>query len=280
MLIAVALLTLGLATGAPDTLALTATDQQQEQALRAADRGRLTARPLPGGKAPAPVGLQPLGLGAARDGLIYAPASYRPERAAPLLVMLHGRGAEAKAVLPALIPLADETGLILLAPDSRGVTWDLVHADYGEDARFIDRALASVFARYAIDGARVALAGFSDGASYALSLGLTNGDLFSDVIAFSPGFMDPATTRDSPRVFVSHGTQDKALPIGETSRQIVPQLRPDGYDVRYREFPGGHVIPAAIAREAIERLLGPRALTPRILRSGSRGCGPRRALQL
>jgi phospholipase/carboxylesterase len=40
----------------------------------------------------------------------------------------------------------------------------------------------------------VALGGFSDGASYALSLDLTNGDLFASLIAFSPGFiqLDPA----------------------------------------------------------------------------------------
>jgi len=257
-LVAIALLTLGAMVVVPD--ARPAGDQRQEQSLRAADRGRLSARLRPGRKAAATPGLHPLGLGAARDGLIYVPATYRPERPTPLLVMLHGRGAKAKAVLPSLIPLADETGLILLGPDSRGNTWDLVHADYGPDVAFIDRALDAVFTRYAIDGARLALAGFSDGASYALSLGLTNGDLFSDVIAFSPGFMDPIRKRDAPRVFVAHGTGDKALPIDEASREIVPQLRRDGYDVRYREFAGGHVIPPAIARAAVERFLGPRTV--------------------
>ena len=260
--VAIALLALGLAAPVPDALALPVGDQQQEAALRATDRGRLTARPHPGRKAPAPAGLQPLGLGAARDGLIYVPASYRPERPAPLLVMLHGRSADARAVLPSLIPLADQNGLILLGPDSRGVTWDLVGADYGPDTRFIDRALASVFERYAIDGTRLALAGFSDGGSYALSLGLTNGDLFQDVIAFSPGFMAPARRRDAPRVFVSHGTADTALPIEQTSRQIVPRLRRDGYAASYREFPGGHSIPPAIAREAVERFLSPRPVRP------------------
>jgi phospholipase/carboxylesterase len=270
-LAAMALLALCLAARAPDGLAFPAGLQLREQSMSAADRGRLTARPRPGPKAPAPVGLQPLGLGAARDGLIYVPASYRPEQPAPLLVMLHGASAEARAVLPPLIPLADQMGLILLGPDSRGVTWDLVRGDYGPDTRFIDRALASVFARYAIDGARLALAGFSDGASYALSLGLTNGDLFKDVIAFSPGFMAPARRRDAPSVFVSHGTEDKALPIDETSRQIVPQLLRDGYDVRYREFPGGHVIPPAIAREAVESFLGLRPGSPQKLSTAPGG---------
>jgi predicted esterase len=92
--------------------------------------------------------------------------------------------------------------------------------------------------------------GYSDGASYALSLGLANGDLFSRVIAFSPGFLAPTGQTGSPRIFVSHGTRDGWLPINSCSRRIVPRLERAGYEVRYREFEGGHVVPPAIAREA------------------------------
>ena len=45
-------------------------------------------------------------------------------------------------------------------------------------------------------------------ASYALSLGIANGNLFSHVLAFSPGFLAPAGQTGSPRICVSHGTQD------------------------------------------------------------------------
>ena len=69
----------------------------------------------------------------------------------------------------------------------------------------LDRALEWTFSRYAIDQACMAVGGFSDGASYALSLGITNGDLFTHVLAFSPGFVAPAAQRGSPRIFVSHG---------------------------------------------------------------------------
>jgi predicted esterase len=62
---------------------------------------------------------------------------------------------------------------------------------YGPDVDFINRSLQYVFDRYTVDPARLGIAGFSDGASYALSLGLPNGDLFSHIIAFSPGFMRP-----------------------------------------------------------------------------------------
>jgi predicted esterase len=103
--------------------------------------------------------------------------------------------------------------------------------------------LAWTFSSYAIDPARVAIGGFSDGASYALSLGFTDGDLFPHVLAFSPGFAAPARRVGSPRIFVSHGTRDAVLPIDRCSRRIVPTLQRTGYDVAYRKFDGGHAVP-------------------------------------
>jgi phospholipase/carboxylesterase len=114
--------------------------------------------------------------------------------------------------------------------------------------------LTHVFANYAVDTMRLAVGGFSDGATYALSLGITNGDLFTHVIAFSPGFMVPAAQRGAPRLFVSHGTKDRILSIDACSRRIVRRVREGGYDVRYREFDGGHTVPPAVAREAFDWL--------------------------
>jgi predicted esterase len=105
---------------------------------------------------------------------------------------------------------------------------------------------------YAVDPARVAIGGYSDDASYALSLGLANGDLFTHVLAFSPGFVAPAERVGSPCIFVSHGTRDGWLPVERCSRRIVPQLERAGYEVRYREFDGGHVVPPEIGREAAD----------------------------
>ena len=196
-------------------------------------------------------------LGAARESYLYVPAGYRTERLAPLVLLLHGAGGHARQGLDLLRTLADATGVILLAPASRERTWDLlVGRRYGPDATMIERALEQTFSRYAIDPGRVAIGGFSDGASYALSLGLTNGDLFTHVLAFSPGFMAPARRRGSPRVFVSHGTRDGVLPIERCSRKVVPQLSRADYEVRYREFDGGHTIPPEIALEAVSWFTG------------------------
>ena len=185
--------------------------------------------------------------------LLHVPRTLLPGAAAPLVVSLHGAGGDAEAGLALFRPLAEERGLLVMAPASRGSTWDAVRGGYGADAELVDRALATVFAAFAVD--RVAVAGFSDGASYALGLGLANGDLVRDVLAFSPGFVPPgAPRRGTPRIFVSHGDADGVLPIERTSRRIVPALRDDGYDVTYREFSGPHTVPPEIAREAVDRL--------------------------
>lgn len=198
-----------------------------------------------------PTGLQPLDLGAGRTGLVYVPSTYAVGQPATLVVSLHGAGGDGRGALVPLMRLADERNLLLLAPKSQQSTWDVLVGGYGPDVEAVDQALGRVFERYAVDPARVMVAGFSDGASYALSLGVTNGDLFSAVLAFSPGFARPGKARGRPRLFISHGTRDDVLAIDATSRKLVPRFRDTGYEVNYVEFDGGHTVPAEVARTAV-----------------------------
>ena len=226
-----------------------------------AGQGLLTARPVTEGDKPeTPSSIQTLSVGTTRFGLISVPPGYSPGRPAPLLVLLHGAGGEAGQAIGWLQSIADETGLILLAPQSEGPTWDVILGGYGPDVQRIDDALSEVFRRFAIDPGRVAVGGFSDGASYALSLGVINGALFRRVVAFSPGFVAQTGSGGGgagghPRFYVSHGTGDRVLPIDACSRRLVPKLKAAGFDVVYREFDGGHTVPSHIAREAIGWLL-------------------------
>jgi predicted esterase len=215
--------------------------------------GRLKARPdQKGPKINAKTGVQPLNLDSKRDGFIYVPASYQPNRPAALALMLHGAGGQAQHGLSLLKQYADEHHMILLAPASRAQTWDVIAYDgFGPDVKFIDQALTIVFEKYAIDTSRMAIGGFSDGASYALCIGLTNGDLFTHIMAFSPGFVSTIETRGKPAVFISHGTKDRVLPIDPCSRRIVPQLKRQGLEVNYQEFDGTHEIPASISRTGV-----------------------------
>ena len=220
-------------------------------------RGRLEARPRRHDTTPAaPPGVQTLDLGAGRTALLFVPSAYPARRPTPLAVALHGAGGDARGGLAPLTALAEELGVLLLAPKSARSTWDVLGGGYGPDVELMDRALGHTFDRYAVDPARVMAAGFSDGASYALSLGITNGDLFTSVLAFSPGFVAPGPPQGRPRLFVSHGTADAVLPVDATSRKLVPRFRRSGYDVRYVEFEGGHTVPREIARTAVGWALG------------------------
>jgi phospholipase/carboxylesterase len=193
-------------------------------------------------------GVQALGLGGERDGVLVLPAR---EGAVPLILMLHGAGGTGRRAVRLLGPMAAELGCAVLAPDSRGSTWDAVGGAFGPDVRFLERALAEAAARCDLAPGRVAAAGFSDGATYALALGRANGDRFSHVLAFSPGFLIPARRVGAPRIFVSHGRQDDVLPIASCSRVMVPRLQRSGYEVRYREFDGGHEAPPTVMREGV-----------------------------
>ena len=197
---------------------------------------------------PAVPGLQPLGLGGERDGVLVVPEREGP---VPLILMLHGAGGTGRRAVRLLGPMAAKLGCAVLSPDSRGSTWDALTGGFGPDVRFLERALAEAAGRCDVAPGRVAAAGFSDGATYALALGRANGDRFSHVLAFSPGFLIPARRVGGPRIFVSHGRQDDVLPIATCSRVMVPRLQREGYEVRYREFDGGHEVPPTVMREGV-----------------------------
>jgi predicted esterase len=214
---------------------------------------RITARPR-SGVMTSGSGTSPLGLDA-RDAILQLPPG-RTARALPLLVLLHGAGGSGAGILRRLGSYAADAGIAVLAPDSRRSTWDAIRGNPGEDVSFINRALERVFDTTAVDAALVSVGGFSDGATYAITLGLLNGDLFTRVVAFSPGFFVGGAVQGKPRFFISHGTADQVLPIDRCSRVIVPALKKHGYEVTFRQFDGGHEIPPTIATAGMKWAAG------------------------
>jgi predicted esterase len=199
-------------------------------------------------------GLYEVVVGATLAALVHVPPAWTPGTPAACAVMLHGSAGRPSQGLALLQPFAAERGVIVAAPPSTDYTWDRILGGFGPDVAVIAALLRWVFARFAVDPARLALGGFSDGASYALSLGLDHGELFPRLIALSPGFAAPQGPRGRPSIFIAHGTGDRVLPVQRCSRRVVPMLRGAGYEVRYEEFEGGHEIPPAVARTAAEIL--------------------------
>jgi phospholipase/carboxylesterase len=210
-------------------------------------------QPLP--QPPLPPGRNFLGIAAERDTVLYVPEGLPSDTAVPLLVMFHGANGFPEKVLPFLQEHAERHKFLLLVPHSTYVTWDIVIGGNGPDLERLDKALTAVVSRYRIDTGHLGFAGFSDGASYALSTGITNGDVVSHVIALSGGFMNIFMQEGTPQVFIAHGLVDEQLPIETAGRANAAKLSAAGYEVEYVEFNGKHVIQPAIVNMAIDFFL-------------------------
>jgi predicted esterase len=212
----------------------------------------VTPRPAPF-TGVAPRGFHRFGIWQKDDAYIYVPPTYRDDTPAPFLVLLHGAGGRASNFEANLPGRVDDKGIVVLAFDSSATTWDrFALGGFGPDVERMNIALDYAFRTVSVDADHVGLAGFSDGASYALALGLSNGDLFKALIAFScgAGLQYAATLRGNPPIFISHGTTDPVIPISVSRDGVVPELRDAGYSVTFREFAGGHAIPTDVANEA------------------------------
>lgn len=222
----------------------------------------IEARPLPAHASPKPAPHR--GLNTLPDmpwAKVYIPANYSPEHPAPMALLLHGSGDRGQTMIRAFQDLADQHGVILLAPDALDYSWDIMVAgahlrgvtrvpQWGADVDRIDSALKQAFGSYAVDPEQVSLIGFSDGAGYGLSLGTNNADLFSTVIAFAPGLLMRVEGEGRGRVMLVHGDRDEVLPLKPTRDIFAPALKGLGFDVELRVFRGGHVMPQELRREA------------------------------
>lgn len=225
--------------------------------------GELSARPLPSIDNPTGAGRHRLGAGT--NATLYVPASIPAGAAAPFLLLLHGAGGKGEDMFRKFKAQADKRGIILLAPDSAERTWDVAMSmsgshrsppGFGRDVKRIDLLLKDAFARVRVDPERVAIAGFSDGASTALSIGARNAALFPATLAFSAGGMVPDWSGPTGRVFFSHGEKDPILPIAIARYSLAPALRASGFRVTFKAFDGGHELPAPVLEQAMAWWLG------------------------
>lgn len=205
---------------------------------------------------PLPPGRHALAFPEGREAVLVVPEGLEPGVPVPLLVLFHGAGGEANKMLPHFVRWARARRFLLLAPQSMFPTWDVVIGGHGPDLERLEAALQQVAAHFAIDPDHLAFAGFSDGGSYALSVGLTNGDLASHVMALSAGFMNTFLRHGSPKVFIAHGRQDTQLPFETSARLHAQRLLEEGVDLTLLPFDGDHVILPEVVERAVEFFLG------------------------
>jgi phospholipase/carboxylesterase len=218
----------------------------------------LTFAPAARAQDQVPYGESRLGLsGDIRDGTLYIPKSYKPGTAMPLLVMLHGFsgwGDNQKS----LFGLAEELGFIVITPESRDITWGKEAPGFDQDVRYIGAAFRHVGSIVNIDFERVALGGQSDGAGYALTMGLAYGNTFNHLIVLAGGgLIEPIRRQGKPKIFIAHGVKDSTMPIGLSARKSVARLMKEGYEVLYYEHNGGHGTPREVVRKSLEWFVGP-----------------------
>ncbi len=202
--------------------------------------GRLDFRHAAPTRPALPAGRHDLGLFDARDYVLVVPEGIDPARPTPLMTLFHGGGGSAEKIMPIMRRHAEERGFLLLVPQSQFPTWDIVIAGNGPDRERLDRGLAEVASRFTLDPGHFAFAGHSDGGSYSLSTGLSNGQIVSHILAFSAGFMTVLAQEGSPKVFIAHGQQDTQTPINTAGRSHAAKLRGAGYELTYVEHPGPH----------------------------------------
>jgi phospholipase/carboxylesterase len=178
----------------------------------------------------------------------------------PLLVLLHGIGADENDLLPIAAELDPHLKVVSLRAPRRhysGYAWFQIDfgasgaltphvAEARETLADLVRWLESAPERHGTDPSRTFILGFSQGAMMALGLLRNRPELLAGVIALSgrspEGLFDAHAARAAVArvpLLVAHGTRDDVLPIVE-GRRTRDAFATSSTDFTYREYPIGH----------------------------------------
>jgi phospholipase/carboxylesterase len=199
------------------------------------------------------------------DYLTVYPDGYAPGKAYPLVILMHGFGAN-KEDLSGLAPALDRTGYLYIFPDAPLIVgddpatraWHERGGKEGQDAvreamTAIDGFVKEVVARFRVQQGQAVLAGFSQGGAMSLRYGLPRPDLFAGIGVLSGSLRrvddlraELPIERKQP-IFVAHGEHDAMVEV-KCSQDLVAFLGRQGYQPVYKIYPIGHEIsPALVA---------------------------------
>lgn len=201
----------------------------------------------------------------------------RPDtEAMPLVLLMHGRGADMHD-LADVAPMIDTSrGCRFIFPNApqpfepypgmaAGWTWfegwPPEHASIVESRSTLLSFIDEITARYPTPEGKVVLAGFSQGALMALDAGLRTAKKIAGIIAMSGGLYEvelPDLSRHARLpVLIAHGTLDDVVPVNY-ARRARRVLEDAGLDVEYHEFPMAHQLAqeeALAVKSFLERVL-------------------------
>jgi poly(3-hydroxybutyrate) depolymerase len=200
---------------------------------------------------------------------LYVPASYQPQRAAPLIVALHGLGSNPEQIIryDGLTDLAAQRGYVVVAPmgyntrgwyGSRGPGRASTRGDAANDPENLGElsqqdvlnVLALVRAEFNIDPGRIYLFGHSMGGGGTLHLAMTYPSLWAALAPVAPAIYsspDGLAAITHIPVIVIQGDRDQLVSV-EVTRRWVERMRELGMHHHYIEVAGGDHT-ALIARD-------------------------------
>jgi phospholipase/carboxylesterase len=204
---------------------------------------RIEHKPMETRDEPSPTGHVSIERGECRAVLL-TPSEIDPAKRYPLITVLHGAGRQDEMLVKACRDEPEKRDALFLVPRSKLPTWDLIASPERPDLDFLEYAYDLIYRRYPVDAGRQALLGYSDGASYALSVGLSNPHLFRAVMGWAAGFiaLDPTFNLDAdrkPLVLLEYGTHDQLFPFERVAIPMRENLRKAGYTVEFRVDQGG-----------------------------------------
>lgn len=196
----------------------------------------------------------------ARGGFsVFVPEDYRPDRAWPLVMALHGGSGNGRAFLWSWVAAARTRGAILVAPTALGQTWALMDEDI--DSPNLSRILGIVGERWRLDPERRLLTGMSDGGTFTYVSGLEGGSPFTHLAPVAAAFHPMlAQMADRDRIgglpiFVVHGALDWMFDV-ELARHAQRALTSAGARVTYREIADlSHCYPREVNTELLRWLV-------------------------
>jgi len=203
--------------------------------------------------------------------------SGQPAAGLPLVLVLHGRGADSNDLADLAPYLADGASYRFVFPDAPhpfepmpgyriGYSWfhgwPAEPESFRQSRRLLMEFIGQLFERYEATAAKTVMSGFSQGGMMSLDLGFRLEEPPAGIVVMSGAInehdLPPLRDRPNLPVLLVHGTEDEMIPVlaAHRTRRI---LEEHGIHPEYHEFPIGHWVSEEeliVVKNFLKRCLG------------------------